>query len=502
MAESSGKKYVLSIDQGTTSTRALLFDAKGTPAYVAQKELPQIFPQDGWVEHDGTQIWADTLEVCRAVLAEGGSVDAVAAIGITNQRETTLLWDRVTGEPLYNAIVWQDRRTADLCARLKAEGKEAIVQAKTGLLLDPYFSGTKLAWLLDNVEGARARALKGELCFGTIDSWLVYKLTGGASHVTDATNASRTLLFNIDSQDWDDEILSWFDIPRSLLPAVKDCCASFGKTAADLLGASLPITGIAGDQQAATVGQACFQPGMMKSTYGTGCFALVNTGSAHVHSQNRLLSTVAYRLNGEVTYALEGSIFMAGATIQWVRDEMKFISSAQDSEALAKQADPDSQVIVVPAFTGLGAPYWDPHARGAILGMTRDTGAPEIVRAALESVSYQTRDLMDAMGADMEGAGLSAPNELRVDGGMVANNWFAQNLSDLLGRPVVRPVVQETTALGAAYLAGMQVGFFGGLEDVSAQWQQEARFDATMDGDMRESRYSRWKDAVGRVLTV
>tara|TARA_R110002110_G_scaffold12947_2_gene61855 strand:- start:30 stop:1535 length:1506 start_codon:yes stop_codon:yes gene_type:complete len=501
MAESGSKAYVLSIDQGTTSTRALLFDSKGTPVQVAQKELPQIFPNDGWVEHDGNQIWADTLEVCREVLSKG-KADDVAAIGITNQRETSLIWDRATGEPLHNAIVWQDRRTADLCARLKDEGKEEIVQGKTGLLLDPYFSGTKLAWLLDNVGGARERAAKGELCFGTIDSWLVYNLTGKASHVTDATNASRTLLFNIDTQDWDDEILSWFDIPRSLLPEVKDCCAAFGETASGLFDVSLPITGIAGDQQAATVGQACFQPGMMKSTYGTGCFALVNTGSAHVHSQNRLLTTVAYRIGGDVTYALEGSIFMAGATIQWLRDEMKFIASAEDSEALAKQANPESQVIVVPAFTGLGAPYWDPNARGAILGMTRDTGAPEIVRAALESVSYQTRDLMDAMGADMEGAGLSAPIELRVDGGMVANNWFAQNLSDLLGRPVVRPVVQETTALGAAYLAGMQVGFFGGQESVAAQWQQEARFDSEMDDVSRESRYGRWKDAVGRILTV
>ena len=501
MAQGGDKKYVLSIDQGTTSTRALLFNKDGMPVHIAQKELPQIFPADGWVEHDGRQIWADTVELCRQVLALAGGAESVAAIGITNQRETSLIWDRETGEPLYNAIVWQDRRTADLCARLKAEGKEATVQEKTGLLLDPYFSGTKLAWLLDNVDGARARAEKGELCFGTIDCWLVYNLTGGVAHVTDATNASRTLLFNIDSQDWDDEILGWLDIPRSLLPEVKDCCADFGMTAPDLFDVSLPISGIAGDQQAASVGQACFQPGMMKSTYGTGCFALVNTGQAHVHSQNRLLATVAYRLNGEVTYALEGSIFMAGATIQWLRDEMKFVSSAQESEALAKEADPESQVVVVPAFTGLGAPYWDPHARGAILGMTRDTGVAEIVRAALESVSCQTRDLMDAMGADMKGAGLTAPTELRVDGGMVANNWFAQNLSDLLGRPVVRPEVQETTALGAAYLAGMQVGFFGGPEEVAGQWQEEARFVASMDENERDARYGRWQTAVGRVLT-
>ncbi|MEQ9146498.1 MAG: glycerol kinase GlpK [Parvibaculaceae bacterium] len=502
MGERSGRKYVLSIDQGTTSTRALLFDADGTPVHIAQKELPQIFPADGWVEHDGMQIWADTLDVCREAIKAGGGADTVAAIGITNQRETTLLWDRATGEPLHHAIVWQDRRTADLCARLKEEGKETRVQEKTGLLLDPYFSGTKLAWLLDKVEGARDRARKGELCFGTIDSWLVFKLTGGAVHATDATNASRTLLFNIDTQDWDNEILGWFDIPRTLLPEVKDCSADYGACVPAHFGEALPITGIAGDQQAATFGQACFSPGMMKSTYGTGCFALVNTGNAHVHSANRLLATVAYRLDGQVTYALEGSIFMAGATVQWLRDEMKFISSASESEALAKEADPSSQVVVVPAFTGLGAPYWDPHARGAILGMTRDTGAAEIVRASLESVSYQTRDLMDAMGADMIDAGLTAPSELRVDGGMVANDWFAQNLSDLLGRPVVRPVVQETTALGAAYLAGMQVGFYGPPEEVARQWQQEARFDPEMAASERSGRYERWQAAVGRVLTV
>lgn len=499
MAGSEGKKLILSIDQGTTSTRALLFDVAGAVLRVGQKELPQIFPHDGWVEHDASQIWADTLEVCRE--AVGNDIGSIAAIGITNQRETSLLWDRATGEPLANAIVWQDRRTADVCARLKAEGKEAIVQVKTGLLLDPYFSGTKLAWMLEHVPGARARAQAGELCFGTIDSWLVYKLTGGRAHVTDATNASRTMLFNIDTQDWDDEILGWFDIPRSLLPEVKDCCAEFGMTDPSLLGAALPIAGIAGDQQAATIGQACFQPGMMKSTYGTGCFALVNTGASHVVSGNRLLTTIAYRLNGEVIYALEGSIFMAGATIQWLRDEMKLIASARETEALAKEADPESHVIVVPAFTGLGAPYWDPHARGAIFGMTRDTGAAEIVRASLESVSYQTRDLMDAMAADMRAAGLTSPTELRVDGGMVANGWFAQNLSDILGRSVVRPQVLETTALGAAYLAALRVGLFDSPQDVADRWREEASFSPQMPGDERNERYGRWQAAVGRVLT-
>lgn len=502
MPTSGGKKYILSIDQGTTSTRALLFDEAGQPVKTAQKELPQIFPADGWVEHDGRQIWADTLEVCRDVIQFAGGAETIAAIGITNQRETSLIWDRETGEPLHNAIVWQDRRTADFCTRLKEEGREAAIQAKTGLLLDPYFSGTKLAWLLENIDGARVRAERGELCFGTIDSWLVYNLTGGAAHVTDATNASRTLLFNIDSQEWDEEILGWLRIPRQLLPDVRDCCADFGTSDEALFGQPLPITGIAGDQQAASIGQACFQPGMMKSTYGTGCFALVNTGSVHVHSGNRLLSTVAYRLNNEVTYALEGSIFMAGATIQWLRDEMKFISSAAESATLAKQADPNSQVVVVPAFTGLGAPYWDPHARGAIVGMTRDSGVAEIVRAALESVSSQTRDLMEAMGADMSAAGLSAPNELRVDGGMVANDWFAQNLSDLLGRPVVRPKIQETTALGAAYLAGMHVGFFGDQHQVAQHWQEDIRFDAVMGGTERDARYDRWKASVSRILSV
>lgn len=498
----SDAAYVLSIDQGTTSTRALLFDHAGNVVKSAQKELPQIFPQDGWVEHSGTQIWADTLEVCQEVVSGDFSAGDIAAIGITNQRETSLIWDAATGEPLHNAIVWQDRRTAETCERLKGEGKEPTVQRKTGLLLDPYFSGTKLAWLLDNVDGARDRAGRGELRFGTIDTWLIWNLTDGQSHVTDATNASRTLLFNIDSQDWDDEILGWFDIPRSLLPDVLDCCADFGTTDPSLLGGAIPIGGVAGDQQAATVGQACFQPGMMKSTYGTGCFALVNTGTAHVVSENRLLTTVAYRLNGEVIYALEGSIFMAGATIQWLRDEMKLIAHAADSEAMAREADPKSQAIVVPAFTGLGAPYWDPHARGAILGMTRDTGAAEIVRAALESVSLQTRDLMDAMAADMKAANLDAPNELRVDGGMVANDWFAQNLSDLLGRPVVRPVVQETTALGAAYLAGLQVGFYASTQNVADNWQQEARFEAKMTKGDRDEKYARWNAAVGRVLTA
>ncbi|MDR3499296.1 MAG: glycerol kinase GlpK [Parvibaculum sp.] len=497
----AGAHYILSIDQGTTSTRALLFDESGSPMRVRQKELRQIYPQDGWVEHDANEIWEAVLEVCRGLLTAGTHADNIAAIGITNQRETTVLWERATGKPLHNAIVWQDRRTAELCAKLKDEGKEPIVQKKTGLLIDPYFSGTKLAWLLDHIPGARERARKGELCFGTIDSWLIWNLTGGKVHATDATNASRTLLFNIATQKWDDEILGWFDIPRALLPEVKDCCADFGRTEKALFGIEIPVAGVAGDQQAATVGQACFEPGLMKSTYGTGCFAVVNTGERQVASTNRLLTTVAYRLGGKTTYALEGSIFMAGAIVQWLRDEMRLISGAGESEELAMKADPTSPVVLVPAFTGLGAPYWDPHARAALFGMTRDTGAAEIVRAAVESVSFQTRDLMDAMGADMKGAGLQSPQALRVDGGMVANNWFMQNLTDIIGRPVERPAVIETTALGAAYLAGMQVGFYGSPQDVARNWQCERAFAPKMPENERATRYARWQQAVGRVLT-
>ncbi|MBA4209103.1 MAG: glycerol kinase [Parvibaculum sp.] len=492
--------YILSIDQGTTSTRALLFDNAGSPMRVRQKELRQIFPRDGWVEHDAAEIWAATLEVCRGVLTSGTTAENIAAIGITNQRETTVLWDRATGKPLHNAIVWQDRRTADYCAKLKADGKEALVQAKTGLLLDPYFSGTKLRWLLDNVEGARGRAEKGELCFGTIDSWLIYNLTGGKRHVTDATNASRTLLFNIETNEWDEELLRLFDIPRGVLPEVLDCCADFGLTAKELLGAPVPISGVAGDQQAATVGQACFEPGLMKSTYGTGCFAVLNTGAKRVESRNRLLGTIAYRIGGETTYALEGSIFMAGAIVQWLRDEMKLVDTSAESEQMARDANPNSQAVLVPAFTGLGAPYWEPNARAALFGMTRDTGAKEVVRAALESVSYQTRDLMEAMAADMKAAGLTSPQALRVDGGMVANNWFAQNLADILGRPVERPEITETTALGAAYLAGMQAGFYGDRASVAKHWRCERGFSPEMAESERAARYERWLGYVKRVI--
>lgn len=493
-------RLILTIDQGTTSSRVILFNDTYEEVASAQREFAQIFPQDGWVEHDAMVIWKDCLDLCHEVIGKITSTDEIVAIGITNQRETTVLWDRATGEPLANAIVWQDRRTAAMCDTLRAEGWLDQVQAKTGLLLDPYFSGTKLAWLLDSVPGGRSRAEKGELAFGTIDSWLIWNLTGGASHVTDATNASRTLLFNIETQDWDDEILERLEIPRALLPRVLDSAADFGTASADVLGRAIPICGVAGDQQAATVGQTCFSPGMMKSTYGTGCFALLNTGSEKVTSHNQLLTTIGYRIEGAPTYAVEGSIFMAGATIQWVRDGLKLIGDASESEALAMAADEASRVYMVPAFTGLGAPYWDPHARGAILGMTRDTGPGEIVRAAIESVSYQTRDLMEAMAADMAG-GIEASAPLRVDGGMVRNNWFCQNLADVLGRPVERPHYTETTALGATYLAALGAGLHKSLDELSDAWVLDHRFEPSMSRDQRDQRYEGWKEAVARILS-
>ncbi len=492
----SENSVILAIDQGTTSSRAMLFNAQGQVAGQAQKELPQHFPDDGWVEHDPEDIWRDTLEVIEAALNQAGrKAGAVAAIGITNQRETTVIWDRKTGAPIHKAIVWQDRRGAPLCDRLKQEGQEALVTQKTGLLLDPYFSATKIAWLLDNVPGAREKAARGELAFGTIDCFLLWRLTAGKVHATDATNAARTMIYDIRRQVWDQDLLKLFDIPASLLPEVLDSDAPFGETPADLLGASIPIRGIAGDQQAATFGQACFEPGMMKSTYGTGCFALFNTGAEAVQSQNRLLTTIAYRLNGQTTYALEGSIFVAGAAIQWLRDGLKIIGSAAETEALTKNADPAQRVYLVPAFTGLGAPYWDAGARGAILGLTRATGPAEIARAALEAVCYQTRDLFEAMKAD----GASGLEALRVDGGMVANDWLLQNLADTLGVAVERPVIAETTALGAAYLAGLRNGFFGDLKEIAAAWQNSGRFEPQMDAGAREAGYQGWLDAVGRV---
>ena len=488
--------HLLAIDQGTTSSRAILFDAKGKPLGSAQEEFPQYFPQDGWVEHDAEEIWRSTLDVCRRLLSEQNMpASSIRAIGITNQRETTLLWDAESGELLHRAIVWQDRRTADYCAALKADGHEPLVSEKTGLLIDPYFSATKLRWLLENVPGARDRAEQGRLRFGTVDTFLLWRLTGGKVHRTDATNASRTLLFNIHTQTWDPDLLQLFDIPASLLPEVMDTAADFGATDPDLLGAAIPVAAMAGDQQAALVGQACFQPGMVKSTYGTGCFMVMNTGNQPIRSNNRLLTTVGYRLQGRVTYALEGSIFVAGAAIQWLRDGLKLIQHAGETEALAEQTGHECGVYLVPAFTGLGAPYWDPKARGAIFGLTRDTGIAEIVTAGLQSVCFQTRDLLDAMQAD----GAASTSALRVDGGMVVNSWVVQSLANILGVPVERPEITETTALGVAYLAGLQTGLFPDLEAIAAQWHCERGFNPDMPDNTRDQLYKGWLDAVRRV---
>jgi glycerol kinase len=490
-------EYILSIDQGTTSSRAMLFDAAGRAAFTAQREFTQYFPRDGWVEHDPEEIWTTTLGVVREALDKArADGHQVAAIGITNQRETTLVWDRASGEPVYRAIVWQDRRTADYCESLRAANRESLVAERTGLLLDPYFSGTKVHWILDNVDGARERAARGELAFGTIDSFLIWRLTGGAHHVTDASNASRTLMFNIHQQRWDSDLLELLEVPESMLPEVLDCAADFGTTSVKLLDASIPISGVAGDQQAALIGQACFQPGMIKSTYGTGCFMVLNTGSEAVSSSNKLLTTVAYRLDGETCYALEGSIFVAGAAVQWLRDGLGVIESAVQTEALAASLESNHGVYLVPAFTGLGAPHWDPDARGAIFGITRDTGPAHLARAALESVCYQTFDLLEAQRRD----GLE-PTRLRVDGGMVRNDWLCGFLADLLGIVVERPVQTETTALGAAYLAGLRIGLYASLEDIAAHWKAEREFEPGMDEARRNLLLADWHAAVIKVRT-
>ncbi len=490
-------QYILSIDQGTTSSRAMLFDENGRASFTAQREFGQHFPRDGWVEHNAEEIWVTTLDVVREALQKA-QADAreIAAIGITNQRETTVVWDRASGEPIYHAIVWQDRRTADYCDSLRAQDLEPMVTAKTGLLLDPYFSGTKVNWILDNVEGARERAQKGELAFGTIDCFLIWRLTGGKVHATDATNASRTLLFNIHEQCWDRELLDMLAIPDSLLPEVLDCADDYGITSEKLLGEKIPIAGVAGDQQAALIGQACFEPGMIKSTYGTGCFMVLNTGEQALASNNKLLTTVAYRLDGKTTYALEGSIFVAGAAVQWLRDGIGIIDSAHETEALAESLQSNKGVYLVPAFTGLGAPHWDPDARGAIFGITRDTGTAELVRATLESVCYQTFDLLEAKRRD----GLE-PTRLRVDGGMVQNNWLCGFLADVLDIVVERPLETETTALGAAYLAGLKVGLFASLGDIAARWQAEREFDPEMDMHQRNLLLADWHEAVIKVKT-
>lgn len=489
------KPYILAIDQGTTSSRAILFNRDGTIHHVSQQEFRQHFPCSGWVEHDPDDIWSSVVETCKDVLAKSGvSADQVIAAGITNQRETTLIWDRLTGEPVYPAIVWQDRRTAEFCEGLQEQGLESMINDKTGLLIDPYFSATKIRWILDQVPDCRGRAARGELAFGTVDTFLLWRLTGGKSHFTDATNASRTMLFNIHTQRWDDDLLALFDIPRSLLPEVLDSSDEFGSIESELLGEQIPVYGIAGDQQAALFGQTCFLEGMAKSTYGTGCFLMLNTGQQALKSKHRLLTTVAYRLNGVTTYALEGSIFIAGATIQWLRDGLKLIKMADECEPLAEQTPVDHGVYLLPAFTGLGAPYWDPNARGAIFGLTRDTGIKEIVTAGLQSVCYQTKDLQKAMEKD----GLR-PIALRVDGGMVANNWVLQFLADILGATVDRPSMIETTALGAAYLAGLRAGVFESLESLADQWRCDHRFEPAMTKEKRDLLYDGWVEAVNRL---
>jgi len=493
--------FVLAIDQGTTSSRAIVFDGAMKVAGVGQKEFRQYFPASGWVEHDPEEIWESVVATCiQAIGAAGLAAGKIAAVGITNQRETVVIWDKSTGKPIHNAIVWQDRRTAALCARLKREGLERKFAVRTGLLLDPYFSGTKIAWLLDRVKGARRRALRGELLAGTIDSFLVWRLTGGKVHATDATNASRTLVYNIAENRWDAELLDILGIPLTMLPEVRESSDDFGVVEKDLFGAEIPILGVAGDQQAATIGQACFEPGMMKATYGTGCFALLNTGADMVRSQNRLLTTIAYRLNGRTTYALEGSIFVAGAAVQWLRDGIGVIGKAEESGTLAAQADPGQSVYLVPAFVGLGAPHWDAGARGAIFGLTRNTGPAELARAALESVAYQTRDLLDAMRKDWKAGAFETV--LRVDGGMVASDWAMQRLADILDAPVDRPHILETTALGAAWLAGSRAGVWPAAGEFARTWRLERRFEPQMDGATRLAKLRGWRQAVRRTLSA
>ena len=491
-------KPILALDQGTSSSRAIVFEPDGSIRAVAQTEFAQHYPRPGWVEHDPSEIWSTSLQMAQKAIAEAGLEAAdLAGIGITNQRETIMLWDRATGEPIHRAIVWQDRRTAHLCERLRAEGIEEEIRQRTGLLLDPYFSGTKLAWLLDQVPQARLRAERGELACGTIDSWLVWKLTDGRVHITDATNASRTLLYDIESGDWSDALLDTFKVPRAVLPEVVDSSGVVGESSSALLGAALPIAGIAGDQQSALFGQACLAAGGSKSTYGTGCFAMTHTGHERVYSENRLLTTVAARLEGRDSYAIEGSIFVAGAAVKWLRDKLGVVATAAETEAMARRIGGDTGgVYVVPAFAGLGAPWWDADARGVICGLTLDTGVEEIVTAMLRSVAYQTRDLMDAMTAD--GA---RPDVLRVDGGMVVNDWLCQTLADVLEVPIERPVVTETTALGAAYLAGLATGVYGSVDGVGAGWSCERRFEPALDATALAEELEGWRAAVARART-
>ena len=491
---------ILAIDQGTTSTRAILFDERLDIIAVERQEFPQYYPHPGWVEHDPEDLWNSTVAVVKGVLAKTGtSANQVAALGIANQRETTIVWERTSGKPIHNAIVWQDRRTAGVCAALKARGLEAELSAKTGLLLDPYFSATKIAWILDHVQGARGRAARGDLAFGTVDSFLLWRLSGGRLHATDATNASRTLLYNLSSGAFDEDLLEHLRVPAALLPDIRDSSGDFGSTDPALFGGAIRIAGIAGDQQAASVGQACFKPGMMKTTYGTGAFMLLNIGDAPAASANRLLTTVAYQMGGKRTYALEGAIFVAGAAVKWLRDGLGIIRTAPETAMLAEAADPHQEIYFVPAFVGLGAPYWSPEIRGAVLGITAATGPKEFARAALESVAYQTRDLLEAMRADWTNAG-KTETILRVDGGMAANDWMLQFLADILNAPVDRPKLVETTALGAAYLAGLAAGVAPGPDEFGALWRRERRFTPAMDDKTRSRKVKAWRDTVARVL--
>ena len=490
------KKFIAAIDQGTTSSRAILFNLKGQPVYVSQTEFTQYYPKDGWVEHYPDEIWKTTLKVLRNVIEKSKKLKGkILTIGITNQRETTILWDKTTGKAVYNAIVWQDRRSSEYCKKLIKQKKETLIYNKTGLLIDAYFSATKIKWIIDNVPKARDLIKKKRLLFGTVDSFLLWKLTNGADHATDATNASRTMLFNISTNEWDDQILKILNIPKEILPTVKDCSADFGHTDPGLTGISYPITGMVGDQQSATIGQCCFEPGSLKSTYGTGAFVLLNTGSKKVYSKNRLLTTIGYRINGKTTYALEGSIFIAGAGVQWLRDRLKFIKKASDTEKIIKSLKSNNGIYLVPAFTGLGAPYWAANARGILSGLTRDTGPKEIIRATVESVAYQTYDLFEAMKHD----GLR-PKIVKVDGGMVMNNWFSQFLSDVVNVKVLRPKVQETTAAGAAFMAGLKIGVYKSLKDISKNWHLDRNFSPRMKNNYRNVLIKGWSTAIKRTL--
>ena len=491
------KKFIISIDAGTTSNRSILFDLKGKPVFSSQKEFTQYFPKNGWVEHDPEEIWSTTIKTLKDVIKKAKKLRGkILTIGITNQRETTVLWDRKTGQPVYKAIVWQDRRTEDYCEKLRKQNKDTTIFNKTGLLIDPYFSGTKIKWILDNTSKAKKLMSKNQLLFGTIDSFLIWRLTKGKVHATDATNASRTMIYNISSNKWDDNILKLLKINKNILPEVKDCADDYGRTHPSITGKSIPINGVVGDQQAATIGQCCFEPGSLKSTYGTGAFVLLNTGSKKIYSKNRLLTTIAYRINGKTTYAMEGSIFIAGAGVQWLRDRMKFFKKASETEKLVKSLKNNNNIYLVPAFTGLGAPHWDANARGVLTGITRDTSPKEIVRATIEAVAYQTYDLFEAMKHD----GLR-PKIVKVDGGMVMNNWFSQFLSDIVNVKVLRPKVQETTAVGAAFMAGLQIGVYKSLKNISKIWHLDKKFSPSMRNKSRNHLLKGWSSAIKKTLT-